>query len=287
MKFLKRLAFVVLLMFIAIGGGSWFVAGQLIAPQLMTIPAPPPAWHAESVSIAVPQANPVRGWWVPGKTESPSVLLLHGIRSHRGSMIGRANTLLARGYSVLLIDLPGHGESTAEMITLGVKESAAVVAAREWIQQHNPGQKIGVIGTSLGGASVLLGPMPSPFDAVVLEAVYSTAHHAIENRLVVYVGTIGAWLTPLLEWQIEPRLGVKPEALSPIDRIAALGAPVLIVAGGKDQRTTLEESQALFQRAKAPKQFWVLPTAGHEDFYARDPQGYETQVIGFLESYLK
>lgn len=267
-------------------GFSYWVGGQLVAPRPTMIGPAPDDLHAESVVIPG-KAGSIHGWWIAGEADKASVLLLHGIRANRTAMLGRARVLARHGYSVLLIDLQAHGESPGEAITLGWRESVGVQLAREWIHRKRPGKPIGAIGVSLGGASILLGPSPSGFDAVVLEAVYPDARQALQNRMAMRFGTVTApLLGKLLEAQVKPRLGISLEQLRPIDHIASLGTPLLVIAGGLDRHTTHAESEALFTRANAPKQYWLLPTAAHQDFLRADPAGYETRVLGFMDRYL-
>jgi alpha-beta hydrolase superfamily lysophospholipase len=238
-------------------------------------------------SVAIPGVgHSVAAWWVDKGEGSPVVLLLHAVRADRSTMISRAQLLMKHGFSVLLIDLQGHGETPGEAITLGYRESADVVAAREWIRRTAPGRKIGVVGCSLGGASVLLAPQPSGFDAVVLEAVYPRIARAAENRIRIRLGALAPLLTPLLLMQLEPRLHISASDLEPIRSIGRLGAPVLIVAGSEDEHTTLEESRELFGTASDPKSLWVVEGARHQDLLAFDSQGYEQHVVGFLRANL-
>jgi len=82
--------------------------------------------------------------------------------------------------------------------------------------------------------------------------------------------------------QLEPRLHIAPSELEPIRSIARLGAPVLVVAGSRDEHTTLEESRELFDAAVAPKALWVVEGARHQDFLKYDPRGYDAHVVEFL-----
>ena len=239
-------------------------------------------------SVAIPgDGHSVAGWWADRGEGTPVVLLLHAVRADRLSdgFDGR-KLLMKHGFSVLLIDLQGHGETPGDAITLGYRESADVVAAREWIKQTAPGRKIGVVGCSLGGASVLLTPQPSGFDAVVLEAVYPRIARAAENRIRIHVGFLAPALAPLLLMQLEPRLHITASDLEPIRSIGRLGAPVLIAAGSKDEHTTLEESRELFDAASSPKSLWIVEGARHQDLLAYDRLGYETRVVGFLSATL-
>jgi fermentation-respiration switch protein FrsA (DUF1100 family) len=215
------------------------------------------------------------------------VLLLHAVRADRASMVGRANLLVVRGYSVLLIDLQGHGATPGEHITFGLRESRDVSSALAWVHDHAPGSRIGAIGCSLGGASILLRKDPTEFDAVVLEAVYPRLNRAVRNRVRLRVGPLEPLVTPLLLAQLELRMNISPHELEPISGIARLASPVLIAAGSSDEHTTLEESQELYAAAKDPKELWVVFGARHQDLLNYDPTGYDQHVIKFLDIHLK
>jgi len=259
---------------------AWVVGSKLTEPDNHPVPLPL-GFQAQIVSIPG-TGHAIAGWWVDSGSGSPVVLLLHGVRADRSSMVSRAQLLLRHGFSVLLIDLQAHGETPGEAITLGFRESTDVVAARDWITQTAPGRRIGVIGCSLGGASVLLAPQPSGFDAVVLEAAYPRIGRATENRIRIFLGPLAPVVTPLLLMQLQPRLHIAVSDLEPIRSIGRLGAAVLVVAGSKDERTTLAESQELFNAAAAPKSLWVVEGARHQDFLAFGPVQYETHVVQFL-----
>jgi len=286
-RVLLRALLAVALLCTATVAAAWFVGGALLAPHPVAMGDPPADLSIEAVAIPVPDAPPLRGWWVAGTTAQPAVLLLHGIRADRRAMLGRARLLHRHGYPVLLVDLQAHGESPGDAITLGARESRGVIAARDWMRRRVPGRHLAAIGVSLGGASILLAPQPGGFDAVVLEAVYSNARQAVRNRIAMRLGDgMAGLLAPLLTLQTQWRIGVPVDELSPLDRIRDLDAPVLVVAGGRDRHTLPVESRALFERARGPKAFWLLPDAAHVDFLAHAPDEYEKRVVGFLERQL-
>jgi alpha-beta hydrolase superfamily lysophospholipase len=264
---------------------AWLVGSILVEPQNHAV-ALPAGFEAQKVSIPG-SGHAIAGWWVDRSGESPVVLLLHGVRADRSSMVSRAQLLMRHGFSVLLIDLQAEGETPGEAITLGYRESADVVAARDWIRSRAPGRRIGVIGESMGGASVLLALQPSGFEAVVLEAVYPRIGRAVENRIRMWLGPLAPGLTPLLLMQLQPRLHISESDLEPIRSVDKLGAPVLVVAGSRDEHTTLAESQELFAAAAEPKLLWAVEGARHQDFLRYDPQGYEAHVVGFLNEVLR
>ena len=116
-------------------------------------------------------------------------------------MLPRARLLIEAGYSTLLVDLPGHGESDGDVITSGWRESDAVTAAVDYIKMKSPTQKVAIVGRSLGGAAALFAS-PLEIDALVLESVYPTSTDAIHNRVAMRVGPLHHIVAPALTLQL-------------------------------------------------------------------------------------
>ena len=276
-----------LLMSALVGAAGVFILGGALAnPQQRPIVAPYTGLALESIKLPSENGHLIAGWFIQGKSGMPGVLLLHSVRSNRLEMIDRAEFLNRAGYSVLLIDMQAHGETPGEHITFGYRESYDAHSALKYLEKRVSGQKVGVIGVSLGGAAALLGEVPVDADAVVLEAVYSSIENAIENRLAIRLGEFGRIISPLLEWQIEPRLGVARESLAPISAIRNLKSPVLIIAGENDQHTLSEESESLFRAASQPKELWMIEGAQHQNLHRYTPAAYEQRILAFFGKYL-
>jgi fermentation-respiration switch protein FrsA (DUF1100 family) len=257
------------------------------APAPATIGDAPADLHAETVAIASASRATLGGWFIKGQPGHGVVVLLHGVKSNRLSMVRRARLLSAAGLSVLSFDFRAHGESTGTRITFGRLEALDARAAVAFVRGRLPAEHVGVIGTSLGGAAALLGPNPLAVDALVLEAVCSNIGTATANRIRVVLGPVlgsavalpAAWLFELL---LPPVLGTRPSELAPIDHVAEAAAPVLIASGTRDDRTTIAEAKAMFDRARQPKSFWSVEDAGHIDLEAFAPDEYRRRVLPFL-----
>ena len=176
--------------------------------------------------------------------------MLHGVRATRLSMLARARFLHRDGFSVLLCDFQAHGESTGRHVTFGYLESCDAQSEVAFIHRAAPGEKVGVIGTSLGGAAALLATPPLPVDAMVLESVYPTIEEAVTDRLTSRLGSWAGAFAPLLIVQLRPRLGFGPERLRPIDRVAGIRVPKLFIAGTEDRSTTIGESRGWPQQVR-------------------------------------
>jgi uncharacterized protein len=215
------------------------------------------------------------------------VLLLHGVRGDRRDMLSRAEFLHGRGFTVLLIDFQAHGESPGKRITFGDLESRDVVAALQFLRRSAPGERVGVIGVSLGAAAFVLAEGRTPVDAVVLESMYPTLKQAVADRLQIYLGRWGSALSPVLLMQVRARLGIDADRLRPIDRIGDIHAPLLLVHGTLDQHTPIAEAQAVYAAASEPKEWWAIEGAGHVSLYRFASVEYERRVGEFLMKYLR
>jgi alpha-beta hydrolase superfamily lysophospholipase len=226
---------------------------------------------AEAVEFKSDSGAIVKGWWCPTINSRGVVLLLPGIHANRLSMVDRARFLRRAGYSVLLIDFQATGETKGDHITFGWKESRDALAAVDFIHHIDPSARIAIIGSSLGGVAGLLATPPLKVDALILESVYPTIEIATRNRMENYLGPIGWMFTPLFLMQLHP-----------IDHIAAVDCPILIMSGENDRNTRPADTRKLFERARFAKQLWFVPNAGHIDLHRAAPHEYETRVLAFL-----
>lgn len=228
----------------------------------------------------------VHGWLMKSDSDKGVVILMHGIRANRWQLAEHAEFLFHAGYTVLLFDFQGHGESVGRHITAGYLESRDAAAAVKFIRQRFSGKKICADGFSMGGAAAVLAQPPLHVNAMILQSVYPTIEQAITARLESRLGWFGKLGTPLLTWQLKPRLGFGVDDLCPIQQVGKITSPKLFIAGTIDRDTTLPESKALFAAAAEPKQLWLVDGAGHVDMLAFARIEYKKRILIFLEKNL-
>ena len=277
----------VLLLTSVIGAGFY-----LSAPSPAVVGPQPPDLGAEAVTIASPSGSELKGWYIAGRPGGGAVVLLHGVNANRLAMLRRARLFKAEGFSVLLFDFQAHGESPGTRITFGWREGLDAAAAVAFVRERLPGERIGAVGSSLGGAAAVLGRKPLAVDALVLESVYSEIGTAIANRIRVVLGArVGGLVARPMAWLFEVVLplflGLKPAELRPIDHMATIAAPLLMAAGTRDTRTTMAETMAMFTRAPQPKLLWTVEGAGHVDLEGFAPDAYRAHVLAFLAERLQ
>jgi uncharacterized protein len=265
---------------------SWFVAGAIVAPNPHLIGEPPSDLNATTFTVNSDSGSLISGWHTKPSHSNGVIVLLHGIRGSRLAMLERARMLHREGYATVMIDLQAHGESPGDAITVGYLEKHDVRAAVEYARREHPDERIGVIGVSLGGAAALLAS-PLNIDALVIESVYPNIYDAIHNRVAAKLGPLSLIPASLLLIQLQPRLGVSPSELRPIDSIADVACPICVASGSVDEHTTKSETQAMYAEAQEPKHLWLVDGAAHVDLLCADPVNYRQRIIGFLDHHLR
>lgn len=266
---------------------TWMAAGELTDPANRDIGRPPLDLEASNITLASGSGSLIHGWLSHGKPGQGAVLLLHGLRGDRRDMLSRAEFLRSRGYSLLLIDFQGHGESRGSRITFGDLESRDVTAAIQYLHHKLPDEPVAVIGASLGADAFLLAEERPAVAAVVLEQMYPTIQQAVAGRARLHLGPLGPVFAPLLMLHMQSQLEIPANRLRPIDRMAQIGAPVLMVNGTGDSYTSIEDARAELAAASDPKELWAVQGAGHVDLYAFAKAQYEQRVEEFLGRYLR
>src|SRR5882724_738876 len=160
-------------------GATWLASSGLQDPANHFVGRPPLDLQASNITYASGAGVLIHGWLVPGKPKQGVVVLLHSVRADRREMISRAEFLRKRGYAVLMIDFQSHGENRGRRITYGDLESRDVTGAIQYLHHKLPGEKVAVIGASMGADAFVLADGRPAVSAVVLEQMYPTIDRAV------------------------------------------------------------------------------------------------------------
>jgi pimeloyl-ACP methyl ester carboxylesterase len=286
MRFRRLLICIAILLFIGFAA-AWVFGSLATQPHVAAVPPPRPPGRVVHL-IATDGVQLEGSFWPGAHDDGPAVLLLHGINSSRASFTNHALWLNSLGYSVLAIDLRGHGGSEAVPRSFGLYEARDAAAGLAFLRSDAPNRRVGLVGTSLGGAAALLGDDgPLPVQAMVLQAVYPDLRRAITNRITRVVGRPLAVLgEPVLSFQSWPRYGVPPSRMAPIAGLSRFHGPVLIIGGTADSNTTVADTLALYHSAPGPRSLWLLNGVGHAATGSIFTAEYRRRVQDLFESSL-
>jgi len=168
--------------------------------------------------------------------QAPLVVFSHGLGSGKASPRNRALAaeLGDRGIGSFLFDYTGHGESEGTLADSSLEQQTFDLgAALDYLDQAYGGRlgEIGVNGSSTGGTAALFRAAQDPrIRALVVRSVRDYGVLEAASRVTV---------------------------------------PTLVIQGGED-RTVLPESERIYRALAGPKEYVVIPGAGH--LFAEDPQ---------------
>ncbi|MHC5538184.1 alpha/beta hydrolase [Singulisphaera rosea] len=278
-----------------VGSLAWFSISLAVAYKLTRRPQPPfaegvvdvPWGTLVSERLKTRDGHEIGAWYHEGREGLPTILLLHGNGGSRKNSLERAEVLASRGYSVLLISLRAHGDSTGDFNDIGYGARLDVLAAVESLERRHPGRPIIVHGTSLGAAAAVFASteLGHRVRGYILESPYQDLKVAVWNR------TENA-LPPVLDWLAYRGLLAATslilpyvDEISPVERISGIpkDVPVLIIAGGADKLARPSEAQALLNRVKSHGTLVTFEKAGHLKFLKTEPERYRRTIFDFLE----
>ena len=195
------------------------------------------------------------------------MLVCNGNAGDRSMRAGLAVAFNRAGFSVLLFDYRGYGGNPGDPSEDGLAADAR--AAQQWLarQPDVDPRRIAYFGESLGAAVAVGLAVQSPPAALVLRSPFTS------------LPDVGAVHYPWLPVQ---RLLL--DRYPSIDRIASVSAPLLVIAGDRDDIVPMSLSRRLYDAAAEPKRFVLVPGAGHNDPELVDGRRVLTEITGFLSS---
>ncbi|MCG6946553.1 MAG: alpha/beta hydrolase [Deltaproteobacteria bacterium] len=250
------------------GCWNWFVEKQVFFPDT-TIEQTPADLDLPFEDIWFTSSDSVRlhGWLIPASPSSYILLFCHGNAGNISHRLDNVRLLNQRGISVFIFDYRGYGQSDGSISEKGfyIDSEAAYQVARKWADQHKA--KLVVFGRSLGGIAATHVGATQHCNGLILESTFTNmgamagAHYPL----------------PFAERLLKHRLNA-------VGEIGGVQVPVLFFHGDNDKIVPIRLGRALYDAAPNPKEFVVIPGAGHNDTYFVGGQNYFRKIADFLNS---
>jgi predicted MFS family arabinose efflux permease/pimeloyl-ACP methyl ester carboxylesterase len=251
----------------------------------------------EDVAFTSIDGNQLSGWYLPATTHGVTVIMTHGLFRSRYEMLDRGIELWRAGYGVLLYDLRRHGHSPAEFSTIGYDERHDVEAAVAFVRRRAPGQKIVLMGVSMGAAATLLAAAEHTNDRDIIAVIADSSflsfsdtvrHHVSLIHLPRGLGVPAFPFATLLIKFTAWRMNFRADDFDLRAAVRRIKQPVLFIGGTNDQRmpiaTVLEPLYAAATSPLKRKLVVANEQATHGHAYDADPAGYIAAVREFLQT---
>lgn len=247
----------------------------------------PAEWgiRAEAVRIPAAGGKTLFAWFVPSphRARAPAILIMHGWGANAALMLPALPPLHHAGHAVLLLDARCHGESDDEAFTSMPRFAEDIASGLDWLKTRaelDPA-RLALVGHSVGaGAALLCASRRSDVRAVVSLAAF--AHPADMMRRLL-AGLHAPWWP--LGWAITRYvshvIGARFDDFAPVNTIARLRCPVLLVHGRRDATVPFDDARRLLAAA-GPDVRLLAVDADHDLSSAMSTE--HDAIIGFLEA---
>jgi pimeloyl-ACP methyl ester carboxylesterase len=293
----RSLLAVVTLLLVAYAGIAVAAATILTAPKRNFVATRTPAsYNAPFEAVRFPARGgdvEIAGWLLPESQSEQAIILVHGKDSSRtnefqGQFVDFASDLHARGFTVLMIDMRGHGQSGPARYAFGLNEKRDILGAVDWLisRGFQPGE-IGLLGVSMGAASSIMATADEPaIGALVADCGYAAIAPLIEQEWTRTSG-LPIWMLPPTQFAVRTLFGYDISASRPIDVIDEIAPrPVLLIHGTGDKLINVNNMAQLSQAAPNAET-WAVANAEHAASYRTNPEVYLNRVSTFFETSLR
>ena len=218
------------------------------------------------------------------------VVLVHGYADAKIGAAAWLPMLHRQKVNVLLLDLPGHGESDDAISTAGWREREDLAQVVDQLRSASlqQAQQIVLFGLSMG-ASVAGGAvcLRDGIAGVIMDSPFADYRSAalLHSRLF---GLPGAIVQRPANWLLRWMLGADFGAIAPINLVETIPCPVLLIQSGADQLISPDDQREMERRVRArtardgASSALTVPNAAHLLAMSSMPQEYERMLGEFL-----
>lgn len=273
----------------AVAGNVLSTPKRVFDPQKVSAFAVPP----EEVKYRTNDNLEIAGWFLRSQSSDKVLILVHGLNSSRtaefaGKFTEFGNAMHRQGFSILMIDLRGHGLSSESRITFGITERKDIVAGVNWLKQKGfKSNKIGVLGVSMGSASVIGSAAESSnIAAITIDSGYAEVYPVIQKHWQSASSLPDIFLPSTMMFG-HLWTGYDLTTSKPVNEIGRIfPRPVLIIHSAIDPYTPVENAHQL-KAAYPSAEYWETNAKEHAGSYNTDPKAYITKVTDFYNRHLK
>jgi hypothetical protein len=219
---------------------------------------------ASDVWLNTPDGVRLHAWFVKHEGTRLVTLFLHGNAGNVTDRIPHIREIAAAGSSVLILDYRGYGKSGGRPTERGLYTDSETAFAYLLGLGYRARQII-LHGESLGTAVAVDLAGRRPCAGLILEAPFTSGSDV--------AGTVLPVLGPLLV-----------QSFNSVPKIRWILRPKLFMQGDRDEIIPLRFGQSLYAAAQAPKSFWIIEGAGHNDIVETAGPQYRERLAGFYGS---
>ena len=262
----------------------------------------------EDVSFRATDGLLLKGWWFPTNVgtnpgpppaavpESPkAVVFVHGRGQNRIASSFHPDKIaplfLARGWSVLLFDLRGHGESEGDRYSLGQYEPRDIIGAIDFVHDKTgiDRHRIALVGESLGAGSEIMTVAQDPtIGPIVADSAYADAYTVVSEVGQNYTG-LPSWFTPGIVVMGKLFFGLDAASVKPAEVVRAHPERAFLFIECDADKTVYPHHGTDLKAASAnpDTELWMPSGCDHVQAFTKYPTEWAQRVFTFLDRELR
>lgn len=195
-----------------------------------------------------------------------------------------------KGYSVLSVDVRGHGKSKGKWLSMGEWEAKDILEWIKWLEGEDKEAKIAIIGTSMGGATTMLALARSNDDPQVRVAVedcgYSSVYEEFRHQLHSMFHLSSFPLLSLINLWCRLRLGFFFSRIRPANELERCTKPLFIIHGDADDFVPTPMGDICYRHHSGEKAIWLTKGCRHAASLTQYTDEYRQRASDFIEKYI-
>ena len=244
-----------------------------------------PSFAYETIQLKTSDDISIDGWYSKTDSANTCVILLHGYSTNKSYVNDAGDMFKKWGYSVLSIDLRGHGRSSGNTTSFGMKETDDLEQAYNFAKQKGY-PKVIVYGVSLGASICIKATGEGKIhpNAIIADMPFGDLHHHFKARAKI-AGFPAEPFAVLTTFWVGVERGFNAFSYNIPAYAKKLSCPVLQQWGDKDQYVSKEETESVFSNLGSKnKKLVIYPNVDHDSFLNTDPATWQKEVQAFLKS---
>jgi len=218
----------------------------------------------------------------------PTVILVHGLGDNRYANYPLAEFFLELGYNVIPYDQRSTNENTARYTTFGYLEKFDLSDWVSYSEQHAPGQKIGILGTSFGGATAGLAlgyaNLDKKVDFLILDCPVSSMEWMVQQEMKsMDIGIPVGYMTWSGNIINKLKLGFSYHDADVPRALKDVSTPVLVINSRLDSVTPYFMGQDIYDALpEKSKAIWTVEDSEHGEIWTDHNSEYRERIKNFL-----
>jgi hypothetical protein len=239
--------------------------------------------HPEELAYTTSDGGSRSGWFFPGLTSAPIIVLCPGYQTNRGETLPLAAAIQDHGYNVFVFDT--IGSRGKNLSTLGYREIGELRAAVAAVSRRDDVDRtrIGYWGTDLGGYAALAAAEGDPrVRAIAVESAYDhprdLANVLLDRQGMDSLPLLRSFARKDFYWLHYSERGLPPVSAN-LDRLAHV---TKLFLSAPEEPALARSTEQLYNMAPEPKELVKLDRGQYSGLVDGEKRVYEDRLVSFF-----